>query len=300
MSQFTGLPYKATAQHSAVIHFRAGGNNEIITNHSVSDMYGSCHIAVYATIGQTARSANMTIVANPDIFNRPCIENHNMLSDTPDSGSMLVGIIIRNRLHTVYQLRTMAVQCQYISLMRRQFIINQHLTSPCFIKNRYFYPVAESRQLVYQNDIYIFDEGITANFVISYIILDIFNAAVIPHCYIVQCHMAQSRMFFDTSRQCKLRLEYAQLHFSRKAGMVNELTIKAFGNQNISPIISQTRLALQLKYLIFSQSTIVFHINKVLFILPLRRSDKENRYKGISERAILSLVDKLHFSVRPY
>ncbi len=32
------------------------------------------------------------------------------------------------------------------------------------------------------------------------------------------------------------------------------------------------------------------------FILPLlRRSDKENRYRDISERVILSLADKLHF-----
>ena len=39
-----------------------------------------------------------------------------------------------------------------------------------------------------------------------------------------------------------------------------------------------------------------------LLILPLllRRSDKENRYRDISERVILSLADKLHFSVRLY
>ena len=38
----------------------------------------------------------------------------------------------------------------------------------------------------------------------------------------------------------------------------------------------------------------------LIIILPLRKSDKENRYRGISERVIISLVDKLRFSVRSY
>ena len=35
-------------------------------------------------------------------------------------------------------------------------------------------------------------------------------------------------------------------------------------------------------------------VSGTLIILPLRKSDKENRYRGIFEHAILSLADKLH------
>ena len=74
--------------------------------------------------------------------------------------------------------------------------------------------------------------------------------------------------FSDSSRQCKFGIKYAQLHFTRKAGMVNILTVKPLGNQNISPIISQTRLALQLKHFVLSQFTIVFHIDKNRYVPP--------------------------------
>ena len=38
----------------------------------------------------------------------------------------------------------------------------------------------------------------------------------------------------------------------------------------------------------------------LIIILPLRKSDKENRYRGTFEHAIISLADKLHLSVRLY
>ena len=38
----------------------------------------------------------------------------------------------------------------------------------------------------------------------------------------------------------------------------------------------------------------------LIIILPLRKSDKENRSRGTFEHAILSLADKLHLSVRLY
>ena len=38
----------------------------------------------------------------------------------------------------------------------------------------------------------------------------------------------------------------------------------------------------------------------LIIILPLRKSDKGNRYRGTFEHAILSLADKLHLSVRLY
>ena len=97
----------------------------------------------------------------------------------------------------------MTIQCEYISLMRRQFIINQHLASAGFVQNGYLYTVTESSQLIYQDYIYIFNEGIAPYFIVSNVVLDILNATVIPHRYIMQCCITQSRVFLHTSRQCK-------------------------------------------------------------------------------------------------
>ena len=36
----------------------------------------------------------------------------------------------------------------------------------------------------------------------------------------------------------------------------------------------------------------------LIIILPLRKSDKENRYRGTFEHAILSLADKLQMCIR--
>ena len=126
-----------------------------------------------------------------------------MIANTADSRSMFVGIIIRNCFHAVNQFGTVAVQRKYIRLVRRQLVIYQDLTSSGFIEHCHFHPIAESSQPIHQDDIYIFDKGVTANLIICNVILDILNAAVIPYCHIVQRHMAQSRVFLNASPQCK-------------------------------------------------------------------------------------------------
>ena len=68
MPQFTRLPNETTTQHRAVIHLRTGRDYKIITNHSMSDMYGSRHVTIHTTISQTAGSADMAVITNPDIL----------------------------------------------------------------------------------------------------------------------------------------------------------------------------------------------------------------------------------------
>ena len=138
----------------------------------------------------------------------------------------------------------MTVQRQYVGLMRWQLVVNEYFTPSCFIKNCRLYPITESSKPVHQNDIHILNEGIITDLIISNVVLNVFNAAVIPYCHIVQSYMTQSGMFPDASRQCKFSIKYTQFHFSRKTGVMNVLTIKPLCNWYISPIISQTRLAL--------------------------------------------------------
>ena len=82
MSQFARLTDKTTGQHRSVIYFGAGRDYEIITYHSMSDMYRCCHITVDATVCQTASTADMAIITDPYILDRPCVQNHHMITYT--------------------------------------------------------------------------------------------------------------------------------------------------------------------------------------------------------------------------
>ena len=97
----------------------------------------------------------------------------------------------------------MAVKRQYIGLVCRKLIINQHLAASRFIQNRYLHPVPELRHTVYQNDVHILDEGVMPDFIIGNVVLDILNATVISHRYIMKRHMPQAGMLLDSSRQHK-------------------------------------------------------------------------------------------------
>ena len=55
----------------------------------------------------------------------------------------LVGIIIGNRLHAINQFRTVTIQCKYVCLVCRQFIIDQHFTSARFIEHCRFHPITK-------------------------------------------------------------------------------------------------------------------------------------------------------------
>ena len=113
MSQFARLTDKTTGQHRSVIYFGTRRDNEIITYYSMPDMHWRCHITVDATVCQTASTADMAIITDPYILDRPCVQNHHMITYTTYRRSMLVGIIIGNRLHAINQFRTVTIQCKY-------------------------------------------------------------------------------------------------------------------------------------------------------------------------------------------
>lgn len=150
MSQFACLPYETAAQHGPIIYMGAGGDYKIIANHSMPDVHRCQLIAVDAPVVQTARPADAAIISNAHILNGTGVQYHHMIPDAAYSGSMLIGIKISDFLHPCNQFRTMAVKRQYIGLVCRKLIINQHLAASRFIQNRYLHPVPELRHTVYQ------------------------------------------------------------------------------------------------------------------------------------------------------
>ena len=61
-----------------------------------------------------------------------------------------------------------------------------------------------------------------SDFIIGNIVLNILNAAVIAHRYIVKRYMPQTGMFLYSTRQGKFRMEYPQTHLAREAGMMHK------------------------------------------------------------------------------
>ena len=54
------------------------------------------------------------------------------------------------------------------------------------------------------------------------VVLDILDAAIITHRYIVKRYMPQTGMFLYSTRQSKFRMEYPQTHLTRKTGMMHK------------------------------------------------------------------------------
>ena len=69
---------------------------------------------------------------------------------------------------------------------------------------REVYPITEFTQSVHQDDVYILNECVMPDLIISNVVLDVLNATVIPHRDIVECYMTQTGMFFNSTRQCEL------------------------------------------------------------------------------------------------
>ena len=70
MTQFARLPHKTTAQHGSVVYFRTRRYDEIIAYNTVTYIYWSCDVAVYATVCKAACSADFGIIANTYILDR--------------------------------------------------------------------------------------------------------------------------------------------------------------------------------------------------------------------------------------
>ena len=106
-----------------------------------------------------------------------------------------------------------------------------------------------------------------SNLIVGNIVLDMLDAAVVAHRHVVQRHMPQTGMFADASRQDELTLKDSQLHLTRETGMMHKFCRKTVRHANLLPIVGQTRLALQPKYLIFGQVSVILHDTVAKFLL---------------------------------
>ena len=88
---------------------RTRRNDEIIADHSVTDMHRSHFITIDTAVTQPASTANTTAIAYPHIPDGTRIKNHHSFPDAPDSRSMFVGIEIRDLFHPADQFRAVAV-----------------------------------------------------------------------------------------------------------------------------------------------------------------------------------------------
>ena len=62
MAQFARLPHKATGQHGTVIDMRTAGDDEVVTNHPVTDIDRRLLAAVDTAVSQSARARDRRIV----------------------------------------------------------------------------------------------------------------------------------------------------------------------------------------------------------------------------------------------
>ncbi len=185
-------------------------------------MYRRVLVTVDTSVVQTTRTTNVAIVANADILDRTGVEYHDMITDRTGSGGMLIGIEICYFLHPRNQLRTVTVQRHDISLMGRKFVTDKYFAPAGLVQYRHFHTVTEPGQSVYKNNVYILNESIMPYFIIGNVVLDILDAAIITHRYIVKRYMPQTGMFLYSTRQSKFGMEYPQTHLTRKTSMMYE------------------------------------------------------------------------------
>ena len=214
-------------------------------------MYRCCFVTVHRTVLQTADSFDFTIITHTNILDITRIDNGDMTSDTTGLRGPCVGIIQNHLLHPADQLRPMAIERHEISLMCRKIVVDIHFTSSCFVQNGHFYPIAETAFTVDQNDIHILDKRMIANLIIGYIVLDVFNQAIVADRHLVQGDMTQTGMFRNASGKRESIFKHTETHMSREAGMMHVLGAKPFGHFNIFPIVCNAGLRLQTGNLFF-------------------------------------------------
>ena len=170
----------------------------------MTDMHRRYLVTVNASVIQTARTTDVTIITDTHVLDRTRIEYHHVAADGTDSGCMLIGIEIGDLLHPRNQLRTMAVKRHDVCLMCRELITDKHLAATGLIQDRHLHTITELGQTVYKDNIHILNESVVPDFIIGNVVLDILNATVVTHRYIMKRHMPQTGMFPYSARQSKL------------------------------------------------------------------------------------------------
>ena len=185
MAQLASLSHKAAAQHGPVVHVRAAGDDEVIANHPMSYVDRRLLVAVDTSIVQPACPANAAIISHPYIFDRACIENHDVAANSSHGRGMLLGIVVGDGLDACHQFRPVAVQRHDVGQVGRQFVVDGHLATACLIQDRGLYPITKRRDAIHQQDVHILNESIFTNLIIGYVVLYVLYAAVIAHRHVV-------------------------------------------------------------------------------------------------------------------
>ena len=90
-----------------------------------------------------------------------------------------------------------------------------------------------------------------ANLIIGYIVLDVFNQAIVADRHLVQGDMTQTGMFRNASGKRESIFKDSQTYMPRETGMVYILSAKLFGNFYLFPIVCNAGLRLQTGNLFF-------------------------------------------------
>ena len=97
------------------------------------------------------------------------------------------------------QLRAVAIECHYIGGMCRKFIVDNNLATSRFVQYSNFYTIAEVGFAINDNKVAVVDYGTLANRVVGDVVVDIFDKAVVPYTYIVECGIANARVHLDAT-----------------------------------------------------------------------------------------------------
>ena len=259
MPQLTGLPHETAGQHHSIVDVRATGDDEVVADNPISNVYRSSLVTVDTTVIETASTNDSGMAANAYVLDRTCIHNRHMVAYRPHCRSVLIGIEFCYLFQPGNEFGTVAVKCHDISQMRRQLIVDKYLAATGFVEDRDLDTVSETRKAVDEDDIHILNERVVPNLVVGNVVLHVLNATVVTHSDVVQCHVTQSRMLANAARQCKFGLEHTQSHLTRKTGMMYKFGRKAFRHTYFLPIVGQTRLALEPKHFVFGQFSIRIH-----------------------------------------
>src|SRR5574344_594463 len=158
---------------------------------------------------------------------------------------MFIRVIISDFFHSLNQLWTMPVKGNNISLMCRELITHKNFSATGFIKHRRCNSISKSGNSVHVHQSNILYKRMISNYIISYIVMYFFYAAIVTDSYIVQCGIFKLTMFLYSTRQGERILHNSQVNCAGKLHAAHILCRKAFSYINITPILRSAELFLQ-------------------------------------------------------
>jgi hypothetical protein len=201
MPQMAALAHEATLQGGVVCDGGAAANDEIVCNDTVAHGNGGHHIAVDAAVAKAAYAKNIGPVPDADPADVAGVADGNMVADIAGFGSAAGGILVYETVEPGDNIRMMAVHGQNVCGLGAEAVVYLDLPAARFVEHRNLYSVAEAAGPVREDDVYVLDIGVVADFVIGDIVRDVFHKGIIPHRYVVQSGVPDAGMFLETARK---------------------------------------------------------------------------------------------------